>query len=241
MKVSSRIHLHLSNYYTEEHEPEKALSHQKHHLELEQASQRTASEQRSAVLLLEQEYEVQAAGGLLAETTPDRFQTVKRDVGAFRKQRGKAISTDLLDLPGFQNALKQAFQASRDENQPLALALLELGEVPGPDAPASLLKAVTVMQRTMPPRAVFGLLKGHVLAVLLPDTSPRRAWTLCEGWRHALEDRSAGGLGGLQTIHLGLCTQTAWSRAEDMLSCADRLLYQAKCLGPGQLLSDWKA
>ncbi|ULH13843.1 tetratricopeptide repeat protein (plasmid) [Deinococcus sp. KNUC1210] len=246
LKLRSRIHLQLSIYYEEDHQTGQASAHREQHLELERASQHAASEQRSAVLLLEQEYEVQASGGLLAETPSDRsgnldrFQAVKSGINSFRKPRGKVNSAELLDLSGLKQALKQAFQASRDENQPLALALLEIGDVPTADDTAALLKAISLMQRTMPSKAVYSLLKGRVLGVLLPGTSPRRAWTLCEGWRRTVEDGFSEQSGGSTAVHLGLCTQTAWSRAEDMLSCADRLLYQAKCLGPGPTLSDWK-
>lgn len=241
-KQLSQIHLHLSAFHEKCQQYGAALSHHKQHLVLEQAVQQESFEQRSAVLLLEQEYKEQTTSGFLP-----RLQAAAPDLRQFL-QPAKSLSNsrqegpNLLDLPNFQKALKFAFQTSRDELQPLALVLLELEHTTLSNVSKDtdpIPEWLESIKQTLPPTTIFGHLEENVLGVLLPGLSPSQAWELCNGWRQLrLQPQNAPT--SPWTLHLGLCTQTAWSRAEDMLSCAGRLLYQAKCLETGQLLSDWK-
>ncbi|WP_221089955.1 tetratricopeptide repeat protein [Deinococcus aquaedulcis] len=260
--VVSEAHRHLSSVYEARQELALALHHLRQHLQLTVSLAQAAAARQAAVRHLEQETERQRH---LAAAQRELMAQVERASGALRGAQvagaevpvaeglgeGRASPAHLDPLTGllgrrlFEARLAREFDRARDEHLPLAVAILnldEFGRVNHAHAHAAgdrVLRELAGLLRAQLRAADLLARDGAAFVLLLPGTAAPGAQRLCERLRETVAAWRAPDLPGLRvTVSIGLCTDTAWSQADDMLVQAEQLLYASKSAGRNRVTSD---
>ena len=141
--------------------------------------------------------------------------------------------------------LEREWQRTRRAGTPLSLILIDIDyfkpfndHYGHPSGDACLRKvAQTLAQTVKRPGDVVARYGGEEFAVLLPDTAPEGAMEIAERLRHTVADlnisHERSEVAPHVTLSIGVCTRVPGNESsiEELISGADRSLYQAKKAG----------
>ena len=152
--------------------------------------------------------------------------------GQVQRQAVTDELTGLANRRRFLSQLEAEVARSRRNGSPLGIVLADLGD-------EALRGFAEILRATVRDVDLAVRLGGEEFAVLLPDTGLAGSAQLAERLRHALQSSSIGSPGAPITLtaSFGVSCFPAAAAAEDLLTDADRRLYDAKRHGKNTVIA----
>jgi diguanylate cyclase (GGDEF)-like protein len=186
----------------------------------------------------------------LLESVSQHASIALNNAITFEKTKESALTDPLTELPNaraFHHALEQRLaECQRLNREPVSVLCMDLddfkrvndthGHQVGDEALRSFAQILATMARDIDLPVRLG---GEEFAVLLPDTDLAGATQLAERLRLALESAAIGGAATpiRLTASFGVSAFPAAAAADDLLTDADRRLYDAKRSGKNRVVA----
>lgn len=180
----------------------------------------------------------------LLSTLANEAAVAIHNAQAYKEARTEALRDELTGLFNyrfFQEFLDKEIARCKRTQQNFSVIFIDLdlfkayndiyGHLAGDAALTKVADAIRESIRATDVAARYG---GDEFAVILPDTDAQKALTAAERIRHNVKQsfRGAGYDSNLLTVSLGVASYPKHAASkQQLLSCADRALYQAKNLG----------